>query len=460
MSKLIVKPNDSGIGEVKITGPNTNSTRYQVIPDVSGNVVVSDGSLLTVDHNTNQLTFGRGVELTGAVQGLHKWEIVNSNTTLTINRNYFANTRGQSDLTLTLPASANVGDTIQVIDNEGFCSSNNIFIANGTSTQTIDGGVRKLTLTTDRESVKLFYTGTGWVSKQQETQLNTGFQGESFGYTSGGSSPGSDTIDKFPFAVDTNATDVGNLTQARNQSSGQSSKESGYASGGVSGVLLDTIDKFPFATDSNASDVGNLTQARRLVAGQSSSISGYSSGGGPPDVNTIDKFPFAIDANASDVGDLTVARRAGSGQSSTVSGYTTGGNSPPIVNTIDKFPFAVDTNATDVGDLSQPRTEHSGQSSTSFGYASGGFYNPPPARLTSIDKFPFATDNNGTDTGDLTQIRNGISGQSSTLSGYACGGYSPTFVDTIDKFPFASDANATDVGNLTQARETYAGQQV
>lgn len=227
MSKLTVKPNDSGIGEVKITAPNTNSTRYQVIPDVSGNVVVSDGSLLTVDHNTSQVNFGGATELGGAVvKGLHKWEIVNSNTTLTINRNYFANTRGQSDLTLTLPASANVGDTIQVIDNEGFCSSNNIFIANGTSTQTIDGGVRKLTLTTDRESVKLFYTGTGWVSKQQETTLPT-FQGTVSGYTSGGA-PNRNTIDKYPFASDANATDVGNLTAGRGGVSGQSSEISGY----------------------------------------------------------------------------------------------------------------------------------------------------------------------------------------------------------------------------------------
>lgn len=52
------------------------------------------------------------------------------------------------------------------------------------------------------------------------------FQGETSGYTSGGSvSPpfsGSrkNTIDKFPFSSDTNASDVGDLTQSRAFSSG------------------------------------------------------------------------------------------------------------------------------------------------------------------------------------------------------------------------------------------------
>jgi hypothetical protein len=44
-------------------------------------------------------------------------------------------------------------------------------------------------------------------------------------------------------------------------------------------TVNNTIDKFPFATNGNATDVGDLTQARADDAGQSSSISGYTSGG-------------------------------------------------------------------------------------------------------------------------------------------------------------------------------------
>ena len=91
---------------------------------------------------------------------------------------------------------------------------------------------------------------------------------------------------------------------------------SGYTSGGSTGPeTTNTIDKFPFASDANATDVGDLTVAKQGAAGQSSTASGYTSGGGTPTfVNTIDKFPFASDANATDVGDLTVIRQSLTGQ--------------------------------------------------------------------------------------------------------------------------------------------------
>ena len=44
---------------------------------------------------------------------------------------------------------------------------------------------------------------------------------------------------------------------------------SGYTSGGYSSAgLKDIIDKFPFASDGNATDVGDLTQGRYGAAGQ------------------------------------------------------------------------------------------------------------------------------------------------------------------------------------------------
>ena len=236
---------------------------------------------------------------------------------------------------------------------------------------------------------------------------------------------------------------------------------SGYASGSI------TIDKFPFAVDGNATDVGDLTQSRNAGAGQSSASSGYTSGGSPGLGNvTVDKFPFAVDGNATDVGDLTQSRSNAAGHSTATSGYTSGGGTTPVlVNTIDKFPFAVDGNATDVGDLTQGRYRNSGQNSAVSGYSSGGDFNLTAlsGAVNTIDKFPFATDSNATDVGDLTQARYASTGQSSTVSGYTSGGFlgpASSFVSTIDKFPFASDANATGVGSLTQARNNMAGQQV
>jgi hypothetical protein len=313
------------------------------------------------------------------------------------------------------------------------------------------------------------------------------FLGANYGYTSGGSAPGPvafNVIDKFPFTADTNATDVGDLTVTRSSVAGQSSKVSGYTSGGDP---TGTIDKFPFASDGNATDVGDLTVGKWNLTGQSSTVSGYgyNSGGyispysvpfpSPSITNVIEKFPFASDANATDVGDLTFAREYVAGQSSDVSGYTSGGSDPsraptPHFNVIDKFPFASDANATDVGDLTLLMRWAAGQSSNVSGYTSGGQYGPNPnvtppyVNSNVIQKFPFASDGNATDVGDLTIARTHLGGgQSSTASGYTSGGAigapSLSITNFIDKFPFASDGNATDVGDLTVGRGFSAGQQ-
>jgi len=243
----------------------------------------------------------------------------------------------------------------------------------------------------------------------------------------------------------------------------------GYASGGT-GLpgpgSKNNIDRFLFSVDSDATDVGDLTQARADPAGQSSSTHGYTAGGNklppaPTDSNTIDRFPFSAATNATDVGDLTQNRMGPSGQSSSTHGYTsTGYIGPPYVNTIDKFPFATNTNATDVGDATQLKAYLSSNSSDTHGYITGG-YNPgvPPSPYNTIERFPFASDTNATDVGDLTRETFTPAGESSTTQGFTSGGqYSPQ--NTIDKFPFASDTNATDHGDLVLAYRAAAGLQV
>jgi hypothetical protein len=401
---------------------------------------------------------------------------------------YFQDNKSSGPTITSIHPSANVtpGDTVY-IDGTGFDRSANVILISNTN---VDVVVPKGNITFNNSANLTFLVPAGPIFLDEDydvrvtidntglaaVQLDaldffntTGFQGRYFGYTSGGQQPTSpldNTIDKFPFPSDSNATDVGDLTVARHTLVGQSSDTSGYTSGGVtpspSPVVTNTIDKFPFASDANATDVGDLTAARRgPPAGQSSTTSGYTSGGSIPTssplyTNVIDKFPFSSDGNATDVGDLTVARHAVAGQSSDASGYTSGGFSGPpntTHNIIDKFPFSSDANATDVGDLTVARQIPTGQSSTTSGYTSGGF---PSYNI--IDKFPFSSDANATDVGDLTVTRNGGAGQSSTASGYTSGGSSTS--DVIDKFPFSSDANATDVGDLSLARSNVAGQQI
>ena len=302
-------------------------------------------------------------------------------------------------------------------------------------------------------------------------------QSLSYGYVSGGYSPSSlpptyvdDQIQKFSFSSDSDATDVGDLTVGRKWVSGQSSAVSGYTSGGDTSIPSTNdqtiIDKFPFASDGNATDVGDLTiffqlWGRSKATGQSSTDNGYTSGGQGNNYETsIDKFPFSSDSNATIIGDLTVQKNFPAGQSSADNGYCSGGkdmtNSSVEVNIIDKFPFSSDNDATDVGDLTVARDAASGQSSTTHGYTSGGAPNK-----NIIDKFPFASDANATDVGDLIDTYNSSSGQSSSVSGYASGGSgsTPNSWNVIQKFSFNTDANATDVGDLLGPKFHSAGQQ-
>ena len=266
---------------------------------------------------------------------------------------------------------------------------------------------------------------------------------------------------------------------------------SGYTTGGGAGsptqppptTTVNTIDKFPFASDANATDVGDRTITATRMAGQSSDANGYTSGGralsGPVfGYNVIDKFPFSSDANAADVGDLSVTRYGGAGISSIENGYYASGSNPPPAggsppyNLIQRFSFASDGNSTTVGELTTNGSIHtSGKNSRTNGYVTG-LYVPSaiggiPSKIAQIDKFPFANETSSTFVGYLSTYPSPASGQSagqsSDANGYTAGGhnYPPyTIGTTIDKFPFSSDANATDVGDLSQRRDDATGQHV
>jgi hypothetical protein len=109
-----------------------------------------------------------------------------------------------------------------------------------------------------------------------------GCESETHGYILGGmnSSPALanstylSTITKFPFASDFYQTStVGSLTITKKRPAGVDSMVSGYSAGGTSSPApsppssfnTNVIDKFPFASDADASDVGDLTYSSEGV---------------------------------------------------------------------------------------------------------------------------------------------------------------------------------------------------
>jgi hypothetical protein len=89
------------------------------------------------------------------------WAIANSNITLSANNGYFVDTSGGAK-TMTLPASATIGDTVRINDLAGTFSSNNLTVARNGSN--IQGVALDLVVSVDQSSFGLVYSnGTyGW----------------------------------------------------------------------------------------------------------------------------------------------------------------------------------------------------------------------------------------------------------------------------------------------------------
>lgn len=215
------------------------------------------------------------------------------------------------------------------------------------------------------------------------------------------------TIDKFPFATDTNASDVGDLNCGRYDTFGFSSKIQGFGFtvGGFKfppPEALNNKEKFPFASDTNATNIGDGNKDKHSGSSTQSPTEGYSGGGSeaPPAIgnrNNIERFSFTSDGNSVDTfGELTRCINGGKGISSDDFGYTVGGYTPGsgTTNIIDKFPFAAGGfgGASDVGDLSTPMNQAATHSSRTCGYAT---------TPNALDRFPFASDTNATCIGDI-----------------------------------------------------------
>ena len=216
----------------------------------------------------------------------------------------------------------------------------------------------------------------------QGFQNGCGHQSSTHGYVSGYGTTG---VQKYPFASDANATEDTRYTNGFNQAAGQSSSTHGYNSGGFHPHLGppvdlrddDTINKFPFANNSAASLVGDLTLRRKNSAGIESDTAGLTCGGnrsyGFPFsggiVDRVDKFPFATDANATDLSNLDIncshqAGISGSNEGFVCGGQTHSGPSAPLSfksNLIQRVSYVSSGVAIDIGDLTVAKATAAGQ---------------------------------------------------------------------------------------------------
>lgn len=380
-------------------------------------------------------------------------------------------------------ANLSQGDLVFVVGT-GFDQGANVLLISNTGVETVGGNVTFNSTSNVTFTWPLFTTssdvnphdiileisnGTANANYDSLTSkvTNSPIRGAVSGYSMGGTiNPASastqNTIQKFPFATDSNATDVSDLTITKANGSSSSSAISGYHAGGVSspGVATNVIDKFSFASGSNATDVGDTSYVgSEGPGGTMSDTHGYSTGGAfPAGVSQIIKYSFTTDENATLVGTGAHGRQAG-GCMSEINGYHVGGQNN---SAYDEYPFATDSNATQVGTTIPTAYGNYGvnaaSSSETHGYVAGSALN-----VNVIQKFPFATPSlNASDVGDLTAGKGFGGGTGSTSgSGYMLGGQGPSlFYNVIEKYPFATDSNGTDVADLLGVVTASSGAQI
>jgi hypothetical protein len=304
-------------------------------------------------------------------------------------------------------------------------------------------------------------------------------QGSTYGYTGAIGAPqaGGYTTkyEKYAFAGGSNSAVAGDLTVARTTFAGKaSSAEHGYALGGIAigqpDAAKTVIDRFPFASDGDATDVGTLTvqtydgvngDVQTADAGYIGKAYGFPSAPG----SAYYKYSFSSSISLASAGSFTASNytnyHSSSGNSSTTHGYINAGNVYPSgggwgpSSMIEKFPFASEGDTTDVGDLTAGRYRQVGLNSTTHGYTAGGMN---PTVLNVIDKFPFASDGNATDVGDLLSTWRRGGGSSETTAGYIMGGQGApyqNYISAIQSFPFASDGNATNTNDTLATGGLY-----
>jgi len=190
----------------------------------------------------------------------------------------------------------------------------------------------------------------------------TGASNSTRGLTFGGESPtpgtASNVIQYVTMASIGNATDFGDMTQIRYTPMGTGNSTRGICSGGYAtsptSSVVNTMDYITIGSTGNATDFGDLTQARYdggAVSSTTRSVIGGGGDAGSTQYNIIDYVTIASTGNATDFGDLTEARSGIAGcTGNSLRALWLGGQSPTRA-TMDYVTIASTGNAADFGDL-------------------------------------------------------------------------------------------------------------
>ena len=277
-------------------------------------------------------------------------------------------------------------------------------------------------------------------------------------------------IQYFNIGSPENATDFGDLTQARVGTDAVSNGTRAVFGGGYNGASshYNTIDYITTATTGNAQDFGDLFVARARHGSASDGTKGIFAGGhytGSWGEDTIDSITIATPGNATDFGNLTVGRDITTGWNNATRGVFAGGMAGGSTksNVIDYITIASAGNATDFGDMTDTWSHTAGAGDATYAlFAGGRRTNSSNSNgwTENIDYITVATTGNATDFGDLIRFKGNMSGCADGIKACFSGGDSNTGSNVrlaeIDTVVVATPGNATDFGDLLEAYEDTA----
>jgi hypothetical protein len=115
--------------------------------------------------NNFEILSGSTITNSGTASGFGTvaWQsVITGNTTMVAGRGYFVNTTSGA-ITMTLPSSASIGDTVAIVDYAATADTNNITI--GRNSHKIQGDAADLTVSTERAAFRLVYVDStqGWL---------------------------------------------------------------------------------------------------------------------------------------------------------------------------------------------------------------------------------------------------------------------------------------------------------
>ena len=274
------------------------------------------------------------------------------------------------------------------------------------------------------------------------------------------SSSAEDTIDYITIATTGNATDFGNLSQARYGLGAMANKTRTLFAGGSTGGggNQTTIDFITPATLGNATDFGDISNDTTKTYGVmclSSETRGIIGGGESGYSNRIDYVTIASAGNSTTFGTLDDGKQGATTSDGTRGVFMGGEGRTP---TMDYITIASTGNATDFGDLRV--TLYGG----SHGLATDGtigVFTTGDSYSANVEKITIQTTGNSTNFGNMSTGRSNLGLASDKTRAIFAGGKTASgsnYTNTIEYSAIPTPSgNASDFGDLQVARQVLAG---